>query len=88
LGQTTTPSPTINSSTTTSSNSNCSISITYSTTTESLKNIIPRVGGDMPEGKRPDWFRVPAPGGKGTKFDELRDAKRRKCKDEDGGKEY
>ena len=26
--------------------------------------VIPRVGGKMPDGKRPDWFRVPAPGGK------------------------
>jgi len=26
--------------------------------------VVPRVGGKMPEGKRPDWFRVPAPGGK------------------------
>lgn len=28
--------------------------------------MVPRVGGTMPE-KRPDWFRVPAPGGKDTK---------------------
>ena len=55
------------------SSSSSSSSSSSTTTTESLKNIIPRVGGDMPEGKRPDWFRVPAPGGKGTKFDELRD---------------
>ena len=34
--------------------------------------VIPRVGGDMPEGRRPDWFRVPAPGGKHTKYDELK----------------
>jgi len=26
----------------------------------------------MPEGRRPDWFHVPAPGGKETKFDELK----------------
>lgn len=35
---------------------------------------IPRVGGDMPEGKRPDWFRVPAPGGSHTKYDELKES--------------
>mmetsp|Transcript_22100 Transcript_22100/g.50051 ORF Transcript_22100/g.50051 Transcript_22100/m.50051 type:complete len:340 (-) Transcript_22100:177-1196(-) len=39
---------------------------------DAAKAIIPRVGGKMPEGKRPDWFRVPAPGGKNTKFDELK----------------
>jgi lipoic acid synthetase len=33
---------------------------------------IPRVGAAMPEGRRPDWFHVPAPGGKETKFDELK----------------
>lgn len=32
---------------------------------------IPRVTGQMPEGKRPDWFHVPAPGGQHTKFEEL-----------------
>lgn len=32
----------------------------------------PKVTGQMPEGKRPDWFRVPAPGGHHTKFDELK----------------
>ena len=36
------------------------------------KASIPRVGGEMPSGKRPDWFRVPAPGGKMTKYDELK----------------
>jgi lipoic acid synthetase len=35
-------------------------------------NIIPKVGAPMPEGRRPDWFRVPAPGGKNSKFDELK----------------
>jgi hypothetical protein len=34
--------------------------------------VIPRVGGVMPEGRRPDWFRVPAPGGKASKFEELK----------------
>jgi lipoic acid synthetase len=33
---------------------------------------IPRVGNEMPSIKRPDWFRVPAPGGPATKFDELK----------------
>jgi lipoic acid synthetase len=33
---------------------------------------IPKVGGAMPEGRRPEWFRVPAPGGENTKFDELK----------------
>jgi lipoic acid synthetase len=33
---------------------------------------VPRVGAPMPEGKRPDWFHVPAPGGSHTKFEELR----------------
>jgi hypothetical protein len=32
----------------------------------------PKVGGNMPAGKRPDWFRVPAPGGNATKFNELK----------------
>ena len=32
----------------------------------------PRVGGDMPD-MRPDWFRVPAPGGTHTRFEELKD---------------
>lgn len=34
-------------------------------------SIYPRVGSAMPEGRRPDWFRVPAPGGSHTKFEEL-----------------
>ena len=34
--------------------------------------IVPRVGGAMPEGKRPNWFRVPAPGGKDSKYEELK----------------
>jgi lipoic acid synthetase len=36
------------------------------------KGTVPRVTADMPVGKRPDWFRVPAPGGSHTKFDELK----------------
>lgn len=39
-------------------------------TTGPLKPVVPRVGAAMPDG-RPDWFRVPAPGGKHTKFEEL-----------------
>ncbi|CAN0377216.1 unnamed protein product [Pylaiella littoralis] len=33
--------------------------------------MVPRVGGAMPE-QRPGWFRVPAPGGKHTKYEELK----------------
>lgn len=32
----------------------------------------PSVTGSMPEGRRPNWFHVPAPGGANTKFDELK----------------
>ena len=36
--------------------------------------VIPRVGADMPAGRRPDWFHVPAPAqGSGSKFVELKD---------------
>ncbi|KAF8822976.1 lipoic acid synthase LIPA [Cardiosporidium cionae] len=34
-------------------------------------HVIPRVGLPMPE-NRPDWFRVPAPGGSHTRFDSLK----------------
>jgi lipoyl synthase len=34
--------------------------------------VVPRVGGAMPGGKRPNWFRVPAPGGKHSKYEELK----------------
>ena len=34
--------------------------------------VVPRVGGAMPDGKRPNWFRVPAPGGKASKYEELK----------------
>lgn len=34
--------------------------------------LFPKVGSKMPDGKRPDWFRVPAPGGSHTKFEELK----------------
>lgn len=30
----------------------------------------------MPEGRRPDWFHVPAPGGSHTRFEELRESLR------------
>ena len=35
--------------------------------------IIPRVRADMPAGKRPSWFHVPAPGGENTRFGELKE---------------
>ncbi len=34
---------------------------------------IPRVGGSMPTGEKPSWFRVPAPGGSHTHYDELKE---------------
>ena len=43
-----------------------------SATDDIVGTIIPRVGAPMPVGRRPDWFHVPAPGGKDTKFDELK----------------
>ena len=36
--------------------------------------VTPKVGGSMPEGRRPNWFHVPAPGGKDTKFNELKES--------------
>ena len=39
---------------------------------EAIEKPLPKVGGPMPAGSRPDWFRVPAPGGPHTKFDELK----------------
>lgn len=42
------------------------------TNTQVGKPVVPRVGAAMPEGRRPDWFRVPAPGGRDSKFDELK----------------
>lgn len=46
----------------------------FSTAVENeLGTIIPRVGGDMPN-SRPSWFRVPAPGGPGSKFEELKNS--------------
>ena len=41
---------------------------------EEVVPVIPRVGGKMPEGRRPDWFHVPAPSSEeGKKFEELRE---------------
>jgi lipoic acid synthetase len=34
--------------------------------------LIPRVGGDMPLGRRPAWFKVPAPGGKDSSYEMLK----------------
>ena len=38
--------------------------------------IIPRVQSPMPEGKRPSWFHVPAPGGAGSRFAQLKESLR------------
>ena len=48
-------------------------SINLNKNIEKEKDIIPRVGGHMPD-KRPDWFRVPAPGGANTKYNDLKDS--------------
>jgi len=42
---------------------------------EGSEGTIPRVGAAMPA-QRPDWFRVPAPGGIYTRFEELKDSLR------------
>ena len=49
-----------------------SVMTTATTSNTTPKPVIPRVGAKMPDGVRPDWFRVPAPGGLHTKFDELK----------------
>jgi len=36
----------------------------------------PKIGGAMPEGGRPSWFHVPAPGGHHTRFESLRETVR------------
>lgn len=36
--------------------------------------VTPSVRYDMPEGKRPSWFHVPAPGGSNTRFAELQES--------------
>lgn len=33
---------------------------------------VPKVGGKMPDGKRPSWFKVPAPGGPESKYEALK----------------
>ena len=38
------------------------------------ENSIPKVGAPMPSNGRPNWFRVPAPGGAKTKFEELKES--------------
>jgi lipoic acid synthetase len=37
---------------------------------------IPRVGDTMPDGKRPSWFKVPAPGGKESSYEVLKNTVR------------
>lgn len=49
-----------------------SISLRMTAKADVSKGVIPRVGGKMPDGMRPDWFHVPAPGGTNTKFHELK----------------
>mmetsp|Transcript_67039 Transcript_67039/g.111448 ORF Transcript_67039/g.111448 Transcript_67039/m.111448 type:complete len:408 (-) Transcript_67039:237-1460(-) len=36
--------------------------------------IKPRIGGDMPAGGKPSWFRAPAPGGTHTRFSKLKES--------------
>lgn len=47
------------------------LSMVNKATQTSSAPAVPRVGKPMPE-FRPDWFHVPAPGGKHTKFEELK----------------
>ena len=49
-----------------------SLSATDTSSESGVNLIVPRVGGVMPEGRRPNWFRVPAPGGKESKYEELK----------------
>lgn len=44
------------------------------TSRSASSNLIPKVGSPMPEGKRPNWFKVPAPGGPDSKFDTLKNS--------------
>jgi lipoyl synthase len=37
-----------------------------------INPIVPRVGADMPAGRRPAWFKVPAPGGKDSSYETLK----------------
>ena len=49
------------------------VTLKVSSGAENHGNVVPRVGGDMPAGKRPNWFHVPAPSSEdGKKFEELR----------------
>lgn len=41
-----------------------------------VEPVKPKVGNPMPEGGRPSWFHVPAPGGKHTRFAELQETVR------------
>ena len=48
-------------------------SLQSSSDAEKHGNIVPRVGGDMPAGRRPNWFHVPAPNSEdGKKFEQLK----------------
>lgn len=38
--------------------------------------VIPKVGAPMPEGRRPDWFHVPAPGGPGSRYSAVKESVR------------
>jgi len=53
------------------------------TTTISDTPRVPKVGAEMPSGRRPSWFHVPAPGGSRTKYDELK--VRREERNRNGG---
>lgn len=48
------------------------IEILTLSSTSSTDFSVPRVGNPMPEGRRPNWFKVPAPGGSHTKYDVLK----------------
>ena len=48
------------------------MSLTANDNQQRSEIVFPKVGADMPSGKRPDWFRVPAPGGSHTKYEELK----------------
>ena len=38
--------------------------------------VVPKVGAPMPEGKRPDWFHVPAPGGPDSRYSAVKESVR------------
>ncbi|KAJ8906153.1 hypothetical protein NDN08_002648 [Rhodosorus marinus] len=52
----------------------CSLSSAQRVT--ETESAVPKIGAPMPEGRRPDWFHVPAPGGDKTRFSELTDSLR------------